>query len=169
MVILTHAKSKEASLANIAWKTLEKVAAKEQNRDEFVDGSQHKVNLEILGTVDGKPVFQRIASTLLIGHAQTKSSSVNPQVVELVAYILSKLNHSTRARLLQDIPTSFVENDFHIPEVDEELVVETRDMLKRLRRSVTVDARGPVHCEYEVQVSEGNFPSYQKQKTALGK
>ena len=162
MVILTHSKSKETSLANIAWKTLEKVAAKEQNRDEFVDGTQHKVNLEILGTVNGRPVFQRIASTLLIGHAQTKSSSVNPQVVELVAYILSKLNQSTRDRILNDIPSAFVENEYHIPETDEELVAQSREMLKQLRRSVTVNARGPIHCEYEIEAVEENFPAFQE-------
>ncbi|MDB4766367.1 hypothetical protein OAG71_01630 [bacterium] len=150
MVILTHSKSSTASLANIAWKTLEKVAAKEQNRDELEDGSEHIVNLDVLGTVDGKPVFQRIESTLMIGYSQTRSSSINPKVLELLAYILGKLNVATRERIFQDIPDAFIANDQQIPEVDQAIVDQTEAMLKSLRRSVPVNASGPVHCRYDI-------------------
>ncbi len=154
MVILTHSKTRKSSLANIAWKTLEKVAAKEQNRDELSDGHSHRVDLEILGTVDGKPVFQKISSVLSVGHAITKSSSVNPQIVELVGYILGKLNQATRERILADIPADFADNDNRLPETDTDRTEEARQFLKALRRCVSVKSRGPVKCEYTVEVAD---------------
>ncbi len=135
---------------NIAWAALEKVAQKQKCCDRLPEGTQHSVNLRIEGEVDGQPFERQIMSLLSIGHGQTRSSSVNPQVPELIAWILGKLNRATRNRILMDVPEDFAANDNCIPESSEVLVSEVEHMLQRLRKTKTVDARGSVRCEYSL-------------------
>lgn len=137
-----------SSLGHVVWAALEKIGNKQMKPKELCQGSTHEVRLQIRGTVDGEPFDQLINSIVSIGYEQTKSSSVNPQVPELIAFILGKLNRATRSRILADIPEEFVENDRKVPESSPILVDEVEHMLSRLRRSKTVTARGPVRCEF---------------------
>lgn len=135
-------------LSHVVWAMMEKVGRKQVNPDMIADGSRHRVDLKLEGLVDGQPFRQQVTSVVTIGHEQQKSSSVTPQVPELVAYILSKLNSATRSRILSDIPSEFSENENQLPESDPALVEEARQMLKSLRQNKTVTARGPIRCEY---------------------
>lgn len=135
-------------LGHVVWAALEKIGHKQMKPSELEQGSSHEVSLHIRGNVDGQPFEQQINSILSIGFEQTKASSVNPQLPQLIALILSKLNRATRNRILSDIPTEFCDNENSLPETSPVLVDEVEHMLKRLRRSKTVQARGPVRCEY---------------------
>jgi hypothetical protein len=137
-----------SSLSHVVWAALEKIGHKQMQPKELEQGSSHEVSLHIQGNVDGEPFDQKISSILSVGFEQTKSSSVNPQVPQLIALILSKLNRATRNRILSDIPTEFCDNENQLPDISPVLVDEVEHMLKRLRRSKTVQARGPVRCEY---------------------
>lgn len=137
-----------SSLGHVVWAALEKIGHKQMEPQELTQGSSHEVSLQIRGTVNGQPFEQTVNSILSVGFEQTKSSSVNPQVPQLIALILSKLNRATRNRILSDIPLEFGENENCLPEASPVLVDEVEHMLKRLRRSKTVQARGPVRCEY---------------------
>ncbi len=136
------------SLGHVVWAALEKIGHKQMEPNELEQGSSHEVALHIRGNVDGQPFEQQVNSILSIGFEQEKASSVNPQVPQLIALILSKLNRATRNRILSDIPTEFCDNENSLPETSPVLVDEVEHMLKRLRRSKTVHARGPVRCEY---------------------
>ena len=137
-----------SSLSHVVWAALEKIGHKQMQPQELEQGSSHEVSLHIHGNVDGQPFDQKINSILSVGFEQTKSSSVNPQVPELIALILSKLNRATRNRILSDLPTEFCENENQFADISPVLLDEVQHMLKRMRRNKTVQARGPVRCEY---------------------
>jgi hypothetical protein len=135
-------------LSSVVFAAMEKVGAKQKKPDHLADGASHSVRMLIKGEVDGQLFEQSIVSIVSIGHRQEKSSSVNPQVAELIAYVLSKLNSATRERILADVPTDFCDNGMQLPESSKELVNSAKAMLKKLRATKTVTARGPVRCEY---------------------
>ena len=137
-------------LSHIVWAAMEKIGSKQFKPDMVADGSRHKVDLTVEGQVDGQPFKQQLAAVVAIGHESEKSSSINPQVPELVAYILSKLNTATRSRILSDIPQEFIDNENQLPASNPVLVHEAKRMLKKLRQTKTVTARGPVRCEYSM-------------------
>lgn len=134
-------------LSSIVWAALEKIGQKQRQSDLIKDGSSHQVSLRIEGHVDGQPFSQTIESILNVGHQQTRSSSVNPQVPEMIAWILSKLNRATRNRILTDIPEEFKTNG-GMPESNPVLVDDAKQLLKQLRTCKTVTARGAIRCEY---------------------
>ena len=142
--------STEFLLRDVVWAALEKICQKQKNVDEITEGARHQVTLHIDGSVDGQSFTQTIESVLSVGHAQTKTSSVNPQIPELIAWILSKLNTATRARILNDIPREFAENQ-KMPESSQNLVSAANDMLKSLRTCKSVEARGPIRCEFRLK------------------
>ena len=141
---------KSEQLDAVVWAALEKVAHKQKESDSLPEGSKHTVNLEMNGTVDGEPFEKSFSSVLSIGHRQTRSSSVNPQVPQLIAWILGKLNRATRNRVLLDLPDEFLANGKQMPEPSPVLVSEVEHLLKQLRRTKTVEARGSVRCEYSI-------------------
>jgi hypothetical protein len=107
--------------------------------------------MHINGTVDEQPFTEIIESLVTIGYQQKKTSSVNPQVAELIAWILGKLNRVTRNRvtrnrILADLPQEFEERG--MPESSKVLVDDVNHMLLQLRQTKTVNARGPIRCEY---------------------
>lgn len=130
------------------WAALEKIAGKQKNSDEIADGSRHVVNLDIAGMIDGQLFTQSVDSIVSVGHRQTRSSSVTPAVLELLAYILGKLNRATRERILADAPVEFAANDCNLPATDEGLVEQVKRVLAQLRRTRTVQARGAIKCEF---------------------
>lgn len=135
-------------LSHVVWAAMEKVGQKKLKPKMLKEDSRHLVALRVEGEVDGIPFRQCLTSIVSIGQEQEKSSSVTPQVPILVAYILSKLNSATRDRLLSDIPEDFLENDNQLPDVDAGVLDEAKQMLKKLRNSKTVTARGPIRCEF---------------------
>ncbi len=135
-------------LSHVVWAAMEKVGQKKLKPKMLAEDSRHLVALRVEGEVDGVPFRGSLTSIVTIGQEQEKSSSVTPQVPELVAYILSKLNTATRSRILSDIPAEFAENENRLPESTPVLVDEAKRMLKKLRGSKTVTARGPIRCEF---------------------
>ena len=148
--LATSTVPKAEQLDAVVWAALEKVAHKQKESDSLPEGSKHTVSLKLNGTVDGEPFDESVNSILSIGHRQTRSSSVNPQVPQLIAWILGKLNSATRNRILMDLPVEFVDNQNQMPEPNLVLVSEVEHMLKQLRKTKTVEARGSVRCEYSI-------------------
>jgi len=137
-------------LHHVLWAAMQKIGQKEVDSKQLAESSTHRVNLQVNGTIDGQPISESIDSVLSIGKSQTKSSSVNPQIPQMVAWILSKLNAATRNRILDDLPLEFVELG-GMPETSKEQVNQAQDLLKELRQTKTVNAKGAVRCEYVVQ------------------
>lgn len=135
----------------IAWVTLERVSVKEGSRDRLSAGATHDVDIRIAGSVDGLPFEQSIAALLTIGHDQVKATSATPDQAQLLAYLLSKLNGTTREKLLRELPEQFAEAGDRLPDVDSVLVEAAAVMLKRLRGKKSIQARGPVRCEYRLR------------------
>ncbi len=137
-------------LRSAVFAALEKIGSKQKEPRELVNGRQHSIRMLITGEIDDQLFEQSVVSILSIGHAQQRSSSVNPQVPELVAYILGKLNTVTRERILADVPVEFRQNENRLPESSPELLERSKAMLKELRQTKKVIARGPVRCEYSL-------------------
>ena len=160
MVKLAKSESRcqSSSLRHLIWAAMEKVGKKELNSNMLDEGTSHTVSMQIEGTIDEQPFSETIESLVSIGFQQQKTSSVNPQVAELIAWILSKLNRATRNRILSDLPEEFEEQG-DMPESSSMLLDEVNHMLLQLRRTKTVTARGPIRCEY-VLMNDVNQPSY---------
>ena len=135
-----------ALLRHLVWAAMEKIGKKELDSEQLDEGTSHTVSMHIEGTIDEKPFTEIIESLVTIGYQQEKTSSVNPQVAELIAWILSKLNRATRDRILSDLPQEFEEHG--MPSSGKVLVDEVKQMLQQLRQVKTVTARGPIRCEY---------------------
>ena len=147
MVKLANPQTSSNIKRHLFWAALNKIGQKELDTGKLPEATSHAVDLQITGSVDGHPVSQSIEAVVTIGERRTKSSSVNPQVPELVAWILSKLNTATRTRILADLPEEFDELG-EMPESNAVLVDDAKSMLKKLRQTKTVDARGPIRCEH---------------------
>jgi len=115
------------------WAALNKVASKEGDRDELVAGGKHAVDLELSGKVDDQPVHYDVQAVLTVGHDQQKASSVTPDPALLLANVLAKLNHTTREKILRELPEQFAESDGRLPAVGSDLLAATNEMLKQLR------------------------------------
>ena len=135
-----------SALRHLLWAAMEKIGKKELDSKLLDDGTSHTVSMHIEGTIDEQPFSETIESLVSIGLQHQKTSSVNPQVVELIAWILGKLNRATRNRILSDLPQEFAESG--MPEASPSLVDEVDHMLLQLRQTKTVNARGPIRCEY---------------------
>ena len=133
---------------DIVWAALERVAGKQKNPDQIAEGSKHVLNFDVQGLIDGQLFRQTIDTIVTVGHGQSRASSVTPGLAEVVAYVLSKLNHATRHRILTDVPLEFAVNDCRLPEVDEQIKAQSVEFLKQLRRSRQVRARGALRCEF---------------------
>lgn len=134
----------DPQVAAFAWASLAKAADKETDRDELPAGSVGSVDLTITGTVQGKPFCRHIVGVLSVGHDQTRASTVTPDQPRLVARILSKLNTTTREKILNDLPQEFADHGGRLPDVPEPLVRSVQGMLKRLRAQKSSFARGPL-------------------------
>jgi len=147
MVKLAKPQTSYTLMRHLLWAAMQKIGQKELDSGKLPESTSHSVNLQIRGTIDGRPISESIESMVSIGESQTKSSSVNPQMPELVAWILSKLNSATRERILADLPEEFVELG-GMPESSDALVDKSNALLKQLRQTRTVNARGPIRCQY---------------------
>jgi len=135
-------------LRDIVWGALERVASKQKNPDDIGEGSRHIVNFDVQGLIDGHLFRQSVDSVVTVGHRQTRASSVTPGVPELLAYVLGKLNHATRQRILNDVPVDFASNDCVLPESDPGIVEQAKALLAALRSSRTVQVRAPFRCQF---------------------
>ena len=150
MVALNTPKTSTSMQHHLLWAAMLKIGQKEFDSKQVQESTTHSIDLQITGKINGRPISESIESVVSIGESQEKSSSVNPQMPQLVAWILSKLNTATRTRILEDLPSEFVELGA-MPESDEHLVNDTKSLLKQLRQVKTVTARGPIRCQYTVQ------------------
>ena len=137
-------------LAHAVWAALEKIGGKQKQHKELLQGASHHVNLQLIGNVDGERFDESVDAVVSIAHDHERASSVTPQQSKLIAFILSKLNRSTRESILKNIPCEFVEHGQQIPEVDESIVQQSEKMLAELRSTKRVSARGAVRCEFSI-------------------
>lgn len=142
----TVSRHQSTMLRHLAWAAMEKIGKKELDPKALSQGTSHTVSLQIAGLIDEQPFTETIESIISVGHEQQKTSSVNPQVAELIAWILSKLNSATRDRILSDLPEEFATHG--MPESSPSFVDDVNHMLLQLRQVKTVTARGPIRCEY---------------------
>ena len=137
-------------LPQVVWAAIEKIGAKQKKPKMLVEGSHHVVQMNLSGEVDEMPFDQDVSSIVIVGHQQKRTSSVNPQIAELIALILGKLNSATRNKILNDLPAEFQENDNRLPVANAALVEEVKQMLRKLRETKTVTVNPAVRCVHSL-------------------
>ena len=142
---------KEGYLAHAVWASLEKIGGKQKAHDQLKKGASHQICLQIEGSVDGERFSQTIHSVIRIGYDCERKTSATPQQARLLAFLLSKLNQTTRDYLLRCVPDEFARHHQQIPPVDETIVRQADEMLARLRAEKRIQARGAIRCEYSMQ------------------
>lgn len=147
-----------AALENAAWQALSYVSSKQADRDALAPGAAHSIDLHVSGSVDGQPIDPiDIAGRLTVGHDSTRASSSTPNLPQVVAAILAKLNDATRAAILRDLPTEFAANGGSLPDVSVGAVAEAESLLAALKSSKQVNVRGQVRCEYSLSPASPAF------------
>jgi hypothetical protein len=146
----TPSKAANSVALTTAWAALGKIANKEGSRAALKAGLTHKVNLAILGEVDGKRVGVEFAAELTVGQDSVRASSVTPAVDHILACIIDKLNKTTRERILRELPEAFAKNGDSLPEVEKPLIDAAGNMLARLRAKVSQPVKGSVACKYRL-------------------
>jgi hypothetical protein len=163
-----------SSLA-VAWAALGKVADKEGDRSALPPGSTHKVNLAILGEVDGNRVSTEVFAELTVGHDSVRAASSTPNADHVLALILGRLGKTMRERILRELPEEFAQNGDTLPAADESLIEAAGGMLKRLRAKISQPVKGSVACKYQriddVQgnAKSGNAKSDKRQRSSRRK
>ena len=92
-----------------------------------------------------------IQGILTVGEDTVTASSVTPQADQLLALVLSKLNTATRDKLLRELPDEFVAHGNEMPKADERLLEAVRELLAKLRRTVTRPRRGSVSGQFDMK------------------
>ena len=93
-----------------------------------------------------------IRGLLSVGEDTTAASSIVPQSEQLLALVLAKLNTATREKLLRELPDEFIRAGNQMPETELSVVDDARELLARLRRTVTRSRRGSVSSTFDVKV-----------------
>ena len=133
---------------NVLWGALAKVAEKQHDRDGLADGAAHKLEVEITGKIDGRPVSAGFHGQLTVGYPSDRAPSVTPHVDSILALALSKLTASERVAFLGRLPELFGGDE--LPKIDESLVGEVKAAFKRLRDRKTSTIRGTVRCDHQM-------------------
>ncbi len=136
------------ALRAAAYTTLAKIADKEISRDDIPDGFSGKVELLIAARINGKIIQEVFDSTISVGHASQRASTVTPQPAALLALVLSKLNTATREKILNELPADFVANGNAMPEPSPELTAEAEGLLAKLRANKPQTVRGNVSVKH---------------------
>lgn len=139
------------------WAALGYVSGKESNRDALESGASHVVNLTVTGDIDGQPVEQSFAGRLTVGKDSTRASASVPNIEQVVAAILAKLNPATREAICRDLPAEFAANGHSLPALSVGQVEQAQALLAALKTSKQVAVRGSVKCEYTLHRDEPTF------------
>lgn len=136
------------ALSAITYAALAYAAGKEGDRDALDAGASHVFDLQISGTVDGLPVDRSLAGRLSVGRDSERASSATPNLPQVVAWILGKLNAATREAIVRDLPAEFAANGSALPEVPCGMVEAADALLGKLRATKRTKVRGSVVVEY---------------------
>ena len=93
-----------------------------------------------------------IRGLLSVGEDSEAASAIVPQADQLLAVLLAKLNSATRDKLLRELPDEFVRAGNQMPETELSRVDDARELLSRLRRTVTRTRRGAVTGTFDMTV-----------------
>lgn len=100
-------------------------------------------------------VTVRIVGQLSIGLDTDAACGQTPEPAKLLAYVMSKLNDSTRAALLRDLPTLFAEGGNEYPAVDALIVAEATSLQAQLRAKMPrIAKRGQVTSKLTLSAAE---------------
>jgi hypothetical protein len=130
-------------LASAAWHAIAKVAAKECDRDELVDGSDYDVQFRVIAEVGGETLDQSFSARLSVGHESERAGSA-PSAESLLGFCLEKLTKPKREALLAEIEAAYLEGKLPVTEDVQQLA---KSSLQRMRASQTTTVRGSVACK----------------------
>lgn len=131
------------------WFGLEKIAGKEADRSSLAVGT-HALQLSIDGRVMDQPISLAIDGTLAVAPNSTRADSSGPSKALLVGWILAKLNTATREKILRELPELWAEHKETLPDLDQDLVAATSQLLKRMRAKKRITISGAVSPQYRL-------------------
>ena len=146
-VAIQNQKNNLVGMRAAVFAALGKVADSESCRDDLEDGAKHEFHLTISGVVNGCGFEQSFAGDLSVGHASERASSVGPNQDHLLAYVLSKMNHQTREKILRETASDFAEHG-ELPAVADEQLKAAKEFRGELRQKVSQHVRGSVRVNY---------------------
>lgn len=147
-VLVSAPQVNETLVSSAAWAALGYVAGKEGNRDALPAGSSMVVDLRIDGFIEGQPIEHSISGRLTVGRDSERASSTTPNLDQVLAWVLGKLNKATREAVLRDLPAEFEANGSAMPNVTVGAVVQVKTLLSKLRQTKQTPVRGSVKYEY---------------------
>lgn len=135
-----------------------KAAGEDYQRDDLPAGAYHKVRLSLAAEIDGEATITREwDGSVEVGHDSVRASSVGVKAGELLAYLVSRMNETTRAATLRDLADVYAAQG-RLP-VDETEVKAADEALSRLRQKVDQSVRGSVRVSVRQITDEPAAPA----------
>ena len=122
---------------------LSKLLAKQWQTKYLKPGKSHRVELQIAGKVDGKPIEPLSVNGILsTGHPSTRSTNVTPKAAAIVAALLPSIPKTRRQKAFDAIAEQFKAEKAIKPSADD---LETAQaFLKRLSIQKSSNVGAPV-------------------------
>lgn len=139
----------KVELGNAVLIAIAKQAEKWAHRDELQDGAKYVLDCQVAGTINGHPFSLPIGTTMTVGHATSKASSVTPELDAILAIMLDFIPADVRDDVIEYVLDEYrkegklTANDAQLSQVDE--------LLAHMRQAKTVSARGAVSVKPAVK------------------
>lgn len=136
---------------------LAKIGGKESDRDALAGGDEFAARVEIRATLaSGHEYRETFDTETSVGHDSQRAVSHGITSGELLAYVLGKMNATTRDAVLRDLAAEYAANGHELP-VDKAATKAAEEALKRLRATEKQTVRGSVSVSYERVEGDGKF------------
>ena len=132
---------------DVAWKYCAKVADDGFDRAALAPEAKHFVELRIDAKVDGKRFIHESKGTVIVGKDFEKATSVGATAVQVLAYLLSKVNAAQRAKTLEELAAVFEAHEHKLPVTEDDLALAELCM-EKLRRTQKSPMKGAVKVSY---------------------
>lgn len=129
------------------WKYVGKLAEDSFERNQMAAGAKHFVELRVDARVDGKPFRHESKGTVVVGKDFEKATSVGATAVQVLAYLLAKVNAAQRNATLAELAEVYERNQCQLPVSEDDLALAELCM-EKLRRKHTTTQKGAVKVSY---------------------
>lgn len=125
-----------------------KVVDQEAVRKDIPGGYAGKVELTVTARIGSDELSESYEVNLTVGHDSQRAHSSAASAAEILAYLASKLNKTTRDAFYRDLADAFVAGNQSFG-VSKDQIDEASEALKKLNRTRQIEVSGSVKAKIE--------------------
>jgi hypothetical protein len=138
-------------LRSAVYAALKKVAEQRLDRRALPAGAEYHLVIPVVAVVGNEQFSEIVNADVRVGHPTPTSGSSGPKLDEVLAYALSKLSKRRHNEILRELPEDYAHHKNTLPEIPEDLVRATKQMLERLRTKHDYTAAAPISVTYRIE------------------